>query len=271
MGCKITMFVDNIDFCVILTGPLTDVFVPILFDSLLDISDCSNISFHILDCSNNEKTRLYLEQVRSKLPKNTFTIYPKLQDKIWSCGSYIYQDDPYEIVKRDTARNSNWVMNNCGDSEWVVLSHFDVLFRKDYVNWLRQKIKPSIGMIGVHTSGIMLINRTGFKQSLIGFEHIPPDSCFANQCQEGRLEQFHFRYYKDPRCQQIIPIRGFDNGELLELFIQIAGWEFLPVDESTVSEYFYHIASASGHAGESVNKSKRDQWSDHKLKILDRI
>jgi hypothetical protein len=258
------MFDNKIDFCTILTGPLTDVFVPIMFDSIINTTDTSNVVFHILNCSNSEKTNSYLDQIKSKFQKDVICTYPKLPNKIWSCGSYIYPNDPYEIVKRDTARNSNWMMRNCGDSEWVILSHFDILFKKDYIRYLRQQIQPDVGMIGTHTSGVMLINRMGFNQSLVGFEHIPPDSCFANPCREGRLEQFHFRYYKDPRCEQVIPIRGFDNGELLELFIQVAGWKFIEVGDNVRNDHFIHIASGSGHAGEDVNTSKRDQWSNYK-------
>ena len=234
-----------IDLCVAINGINLDVLVPMFFETFF--KKVSADHFHVHAVLKNVDPRIY-DYIEKKADEVEipFSIYeldgpfyeetgPGKEEVLWMGG--------------DTAITCEWMMENCGDNQWVVISHFDVAFENDFAQALIPEMTSVTGMIGYHRDGIVAINRDAYKQCFVGFRSM--NNFFASK-ENGK---YKLRFEMDPRCKdKSIRIEGFDVAELLELNIQARRWRTIPWPDLKIE----HIGAGSGyHKNEGTAKNQR--------------
>ncbi len=217
-----------IDFCVTVTAPNVDVLFRLFIGSLQRYSDLSDVRFHILDRGCNEAGR---EQVHRSLQRYWYHIYDELGKNQCDIGSV------------DVRSNCDWMVRNCGVQRWAVISHFDVVFKRDFLGWMRQHMTDDVGMVGQHCA-VMALNREAYLQCRVGFIDI--SGLVAQPIGDGS-GQYRIRHDGDPRVKLhdgSVPIRGFDTGQLLELELRMLNWKVHPLavwlEEGDHHEWYDH-------------------------------
>ncbi len=66
-----------------------------------------------------------------------------------------------------------WEIENCGTEKYVVMSHFDVFFAKDWTNRLRSMVGLNTGQLGSHCP-FLLLSREAFRSTWIKFRSLGP-------------------------------------------------------------------------------------------------
>ena len=166
---------------------------------------------------------------------------------------------PHNNIVTDCAKTCSWMLDNCGDCEWCMISHFDIAWREDLLNRYRITIRDGVGQIGSHNSGLVCYRREAVRQCSVGFESF---SGF-NLAKDYARDVMVLRHYSDSRGGQSTPIHGFDVGELLELNLAAKGWEVISQSHGELNTWRYHLGTGSGHCGDQV--AKRNEA----LKILE--
>ncbi len=226
---------DYVDFCVTASAPNVDVLFRLFFGSLQRHSDLSRTKFHILDRGCNESG---LAQIRESLQRYPYTIYDQLGKIDTNVGS------------SDVAVTCDWMVNNCGTAKWCVISHFDVVFKKDFLGKMREHMRDDTAMVGQHCA-IMAVNREAYTNSLVRFQSI---SGFVAQPIYDMVDglrilsnQYRMRYASDERVRPgdgSVPIRGFDTAQLLELEFRSQSWKVEPLtvwfEEGDRHEWYDH-------------------------------
>lgn len=241
IGCDLML--PKVDFCVPIGGPASVILCRMFFGSLFKTSDTSDTTFHLINkgLSNSEAKEI------ESMFRGTG------HDPIW----YSY-DKPFNHStsnSKDTYETDEWLMDNCGASKWVVLSHFDMYFKLDFLSNMKRRINdnnPRQAMLGQHCP-IMMLNREAYRESWIKFKDVAP--FFAVMIDRDPKNQAKLRFGNDKRIGgQVIPIVGFDVGELLELELRIRGWEVEPLQEE-FDAHFHHF----GGGGSFFNGVNRYQ------------
>lgn len=214
-----------IDLCIVFSGvcavPLSKVF----FSSLVKVTKLQGITFHLINID---------------VPEVEFV---QITEMVTGCKIYQRPPVPVKLANRtnnwlgiDAEWSSNWVVENCGNNQFAVLSHFDIFFMRDFLTLLRRRINNKIGMLSQHRP-IVLINREAFKQSCFKFRSEGP---FRAVLRNDNHNEFFMYHTNDPRSASSVLQTGFDTGELLELELRILGWEVNPMREEA-EEHFYHF------------------------------
>ncbi len=203
-----------IDFCVIISGKSALKLCRVFFWSLLRTAGTlDGITFHLVNNGVSEKE------------------FDSVCELIPGCGRYNF------LVEIELNKVMEWEMKYCGDTEYVVISHFDIFFARDWVNRLRAMITPRTGQLGSHCP-FLLLKREAFGQSLLKFNSLPqfrivPD---GPNCDAYALD--------DPRGKDGL-LLGFDTGDCLELELKSRGWEVNPLRGpglgEEASESMYHF------------------------------
>ncbi len=237
-----------IDFCVVVSAPNVDVLFRLFFGSLQRHSALNDVCFHILDRGCNDAG---LRQVRESLLRYPHTIYSCVDRNHETLGSAI-----------DVAGNCDWMVNNCGTSKWVVISHFDIVFKKDFLGRMVQHMSDDVALIGQHCA-IMAVNREAYKQSRIKFRSM--GGFVAQPIGDGSGE-YRVRHSRDPRVKEhdgSVTIRGFDIGQLLELEMRNMGWKVHPLtvwlEEGDHHEWYDHHGGGGSHWGEPYLSMHRNR------------
>lgn len=204
-----------IDFCVILYGVNALQLCRVFFWSLFrTLSTLEGITFHLF---NNGVGEAEFERVCDLIPAD--------------CRRYnLYREvGLLELL--------NWEMKYCGTEKYVVMSHFDMFFAKDWTNRLRSQITPKTGQLGSHCP-YLLLNREAFNQCFYKFRSIGP---FKVVPDGPNVDTY---VTSDPRGANGLN-QGFDCGDILELELRTNGWEVDPKrgpglgDEA--AESWYHF------------------------------
>lgn len=241
------MTLTPMDFCITVTAPNVDVLFRLFFGSLERHSDLTGVRFHVLDRGCNEAG---LAQVHESLRKYDYTIYNQLGKNERDCGP------------ADVARNCDWMVRNCGSAEWCVISHFDVVFKKDFLGRMRQHMTPDAGMIGQHCA-IVAVNRAVYKTCHVGFMSM---SDFVAQPISDGSGHYRLRHRDDERVKPgdgSVPIRGFDTGQLLELEMRSLGVKVYPLtvwlEEGPHHEWYDHHGGGGSHWDEPYRSMHRER------------
>ena len=206
-----------IDFCVIISGKNALQLCRVFFWSLLRTAGTlEGITFHLV---NNGVSGEEFDAVCQLMLK--------------------YKGSKKHYISPPMGLNDvmEWEMENCGTAKYVVLSHFDLFFAKDWVNRLRSMITPKTGQLGSHCP-FLLLSREAFAQSKIKFNSLPQ---FRMVPDGGNCDIFTL---DDPRGKDGY-LLGFDTGDCLELELRCRGWEVNPMrgpglgDET--AEVMYHF------------------------------
>lgn len=217
-----------IDWILPLDGTIIDVFAPLLFKSLLRHSDVSDINFHLID---KGQPQVVMEQIDQLLERKTV---------------HRWGQTPDVMNATDVARTCEWGVENCGSEKWCIISHMDIMFKGDWIGAARSKMRDDYGMLGEHCP-IMALNRDAYKRNgRYGFTDVA--QFFAVPINEsGSGTDCKLRFKGDPRItEQSVAIRGFDNGELLELELRTGGWHCDPMIQEA-AWFVRHIGGGSTH------------------------
>ncbi len=214
-----------IDFCVSVQGPMQRDLMRLFLGSLVKHCRTDGVKFHFVNREADKWSadKTYLREI-------DYTIY----------------DLPIECsdMGSDVSYCANWMVNRIGVNRWVCISHFDMWFKKDWLTYARSHIADDVALIGVHCP-IMLVNRKAYARSVVKFNMF--SGYYAVPINDGS-GHYKVRHELDPRAKGGSPVRGFDNGEMLELEMRSKGWKVLPLnvfnEEPPTEEghaWFHHI------------------------------
>jgi hypothetical protein len=229
-----------IDLCVAINGKNLDVQLPMFFESFYRVVNQAHLIVHVVDKGIGEKERDYLNRLRD-IHGDKFIIYDLKEPYV---EIHTPRCTPVSWCGGDTAYTCKWMMENCGTNDWVIMSHFDIMFKGDIINVMAQHIADDVGMIGQHSQGIVFINRIAYGQTFVEFW--PMSGCFAVPF--GSPGVFKVRHERDPRCfEKTFRVEQFDVAELLEINIQARGWKFVAIEPSVCRDHRDHIVCGSGY------------------------
>lgn len=214
-----------VDFCVIVGGPNAVDLCRMFFWSLNEVtSTFGNVNFYLINRDLDSES------------------FSQICDMVPGCKRWRRSPLPEGYVRgeqdrlvKDTEWSCSWAVENCGTNKFVVLSHFDVFFVADWLNYLRSQITDQVGILGQHCP-FMLLNREAYAQSRFKFAYAGP---FSVVPLKDHPDQCRMYLYNDERAEGSMRI-GFDTGELLELELRYLGWECRPLREE-YDNYFYHF------------------------------
>ena len=243
-----------IDFCVAINGVNLKYFVPLFFHTLFTKVDVSQLHIHVVEKGIEDEVHQYIEQrgEESPVPFTIYTLKHPFVEEIGPARSQV------SWTAGDTGSTCSWMMENCGDNEWVIISHFDMAFNGDFVNELISKMTSDIGIIGQHDQGLVAISRIAFNQCAVGFQDM--SGYFA--VLEGH--DYKLRSGGDPRCtERSIRIEGCDVMELLVLDMQFRHWNIDPF----LGNCWTHVRAGSGYH----NNPKTEEGQRNKvLKLMEK-
>jgi hypothetical protein len=199
----------DIDLCVIFSGVIAEPLARVFFWSLKRTTDLEGVTLHLVNAGipNDELLR-----IQSMAFAGSHIYYrPSIPDAILQRGD--------ELVRADTEWSCEWTMRNCGVNNHVVLSHFDVMFTRDYLSRLRRRVTKRTGMLGHHCP-VLLLSRRAFAQSTTKFRAIGPLKVAPSE-----IGGYHLYHPADPQSTDNAIQVGFDTGELMRLELRCLGWD----------------------------------------------
>ena len=155
---------------------------------------------------------------------------------------------PAESSREDTSRFADW-MAGLGTAPWFIVSHFDVAFTGDYIQYVRDNMGTS-DMMGNHHDGIMAVRRGAYNQCQVGF------------CGVGNIHLMNYGHdvrvmpADYPGANNHRPILSLDVGELLALRMCTLGMRHTLMSQFNrdglvigegISNLFRHTRCGSGH------------------------
>lgn len=245
---------QEIDFCVAMQGPNVDVLSRIFFKSMrgcISFSDgVKTLNLHVVD---NGIPESHLNGVKSLLklfPEGRVFLHD-VRHKNWK----LMRPGNRDVSKHaapNTAAVCEWMLDNCGMSQWCIISHFDIMWKLDMVQNMAGRLTPHVGMLGKHDP-MMLVNREAWRNCRT------PLSDFADFFAVPGKDRWRVHHRFDRRAQAAIQngvainVGGFDVAELLELTFAGHGWVCESLDEE-FDAHLYHFRSGSGYHGDAVNR-----------------
>jgi len=242
----------KIDLCVTLKGWNLDLLTPLFFETLFRNTSTEDLIIHVVidDVETPQSVKDYLYRLRDSvdIPFNIYVLEPFLEK--------LAKQDRFTAVY-DITETGHWMMDNCGTQDWVIISHYDVAFRpnmdmvKRIKRCMQQKAQP-VGVIGLHSYGIIAINRRAYQESPFRFDALP--GMGAYRVESGLYRLVH---QKDPRCEEDI-IHPLDGMELFTIAIQQRGWEFVPMTDVELGCQHLIRGSGWGDGPESLRQIQRE-------------
>lgn len=215
----------KVDFCVTVGGRNALLLSRIFFWSLNEV------------VANWERVTVHL--INRDLQDGEFHAVSKIADR---CPTVVRKHtrpprpSPARDVGEDVAWTCGWVSANCGSEDFVILSHFDIFFFRDFLTLIRSSITPLVGMLGQHCP-IMALNRYALSRCSLLFETVPRLYAVQHETNPNQLYLYHPH---DPRAAGATMSTGFDMGELLELEMRCRGWLCDPM-RAHMADHFYHF------------------------------
>jgi hypothetical protein len=203
------------------------------FKSLIKNNDLGGVSVHIVGHTNYE-----------------FPLPVKLWERpLFESGSR--HSGHYTPVAYNTSQTMQFMMDNCGDEDWVIISHYDLMFKGDFIGFIKNNISENVGQIGEHQFGAVAYNRKAYCESGVKF------CSFSGAVIGGGNKLSHLN---DTRIKGkgMPEIWGWDVAELYTIEVQSRGWQLIAVPEN--NNYYEHQRSGSNYNKDSeVNRIiKRD-------------
>ncbi len=204
-----------VDFCVVFSGVLALPLARLFFWSLEQCAaTLEGVTFHLV---NIDVPGRDFDQIEDMVPEVHCYRRPPVPERLLARGS--------NRLGIDAEWSSNWAVEHCGGERFVVLSHFDIFFVRDFLTLLRSRVTPRTGQLGHHRP-IILLNRDVFHQSIFKFRSEGP---FRGVMRTDDSKGFFIYHPDDPRAAGDYIQTGFDTGELMELELRVLGWEVDPL------------------------------------------
>jgi len=245
-----------IDFCVTIKSipvkgaehlKITDLLVFLFFESLFKFNDLSSVNIHVIEKGVAPNILHYIREKQKNSPV-PFEIYSLPEHHLSEVSP---RREKVFTVEHDTAYTCEWMVENCGKEDFMIISHFDIGFRADFLKYIKGVLKPEHGIIGDGWKGIVLLNRIAYRQCNVGFGSM---TYFFAVPWPLPPYKYKIRHYADPRCTDTSnPILGFDVMELLELNVAWLGWGFDPLGDKIFRQYFEHIRCGSWNTNPEIS------------------
>lgn len=224
----------KVDYCVVFSGANAVRLAQVYFGSLRRTTDTTGVTFHLVNRGVPDED---FARIVAMAPECKTYERPPIPAQTLAAAAKRLRPLDENDMGLDVEWTCNWVVENCGTEKFVVLSHFDLCFKDDFLNFLRGKVTDRTGILG-HHAPFMLLNREAFRESVLKF-HADGGPFYA-VVREDAPSHFWLRYHGDPRVGGRVFETGFDSGELLELELRARGWHCDPLKEH-FDEYFYHF------------------------------
>ncbi len=163
--------IDTLDFCVSFIGENSGILARMFFGTLKKHCNLDGINLHLIDKDVSDK--VWCDVIRHAMQLNR-PIHSYILDTGWS--PYKGTKDLFSLNEsnpptfNDAAQTAGWVVDNCGTAEWCILSHFDVEWRADIIEWLKERQRGTEAMmVGSHCP-IMLLNRKAYYECGVKFQ-----------------------------------------------------------------------------------------------------
>lgn len=240
-----------IDLCVALSGPHVGVMLPFFFHSLHNVcgTEIKNFRIHLVDKDCSGLVKRWLKWYAGSEIGQSIVLH-----QLTETWGEVNQSNrtPVPSIVTDCAKTCEWMLDNCGDCEWCIISHFDIAFRQDLLNRYRIMLRDNVGQLGSHNSGVVCYRREAVRQCSVGFESFSGFNLARDHARGVDV----IRHYSDTRGGMSTPIHGFDVGELLELNLAAKGWEIISESHRELNTWRYHLGTGSGHCGDQDQKRK---------------
>jgi hypothetical protein len=216
-------YLPPVDFCVMLEGPNAVDLARVTFHSFKEtVSALDGVTFHLINKDLSERD---FAVIAALVPGcRTYHLPPTAFPADFNLGD-------------DTTARCEWMVEHCGNKQFVVLCHFDLFFIGDFLNLLRSLATDRTGMLGQHCP-FMLLNRQAYAESVMKFHQFGP---FFMVPHEQNPNQLYLYHHLDKRVRGSKLQVACDMGEQLELELRCRGWDCDPLREEH-GKYFYHFS-----------------------------
>lgn len=251
----------KIDLCVFLSGNYLEYWTPLFFETLFKKCDVSDLHIHVVEkglfkgeenpdaqslewaqehfIPIGENVHNYVLKKKEESPV-PFTIYTLDSPFYYERGG----EKPFFLLANDHAETVHWAIENCGESQWMIFCHTDIVFLDDVIEVLKGGIAPNLGMFGIHAH-CFILNVEAYQQVGIKFNAV---SCFFVEEIKAANSTYVVRHINDPECKdKSKPIFGWDTGRLLELVMVGNKWKCNMNDGTRFNLYVAHGGSGHGY------------------------
>jgi len=243
-----------VDYCVIVLGDIQP-FVELHFESLLKTMDFGCFeSLNIVDKETKDGSIQYIEETQPDAniyPLGFFR--PRTYNNIGIGSAWQW----------DMAYSWQHAVENCGDSEWVLLIHPDVVFwnAKIYFEEMWKLVTESTAI--VYDGNSLLIRREAYAQSFLKFWPLM-GTCYQkttkDYIQEGKILPVN------KQNAGSLVIEGIEICELIYVELSYFGWEVTVVPD-TVSLHKGHLCQCTKHDLD-LNDPVHEKLWDKKMAVL---
>ncbi len=153
-------------------------------------------------------------------------------------------DDGDDTIK-DVHETMQWMVDHCGQNEWVFISHFDLEYTGPLLDYYRSMIAPNVAQIGAHATGLVGYSRSALREYDVNFAHL--DDLYIIKETDTGFPLWKIRQKNDPRCtNHDMPVSGWDVGELAELRLSCNKKLVLSESETALQRFRIHNGSGCG-------------------------
>ena len=242
-----------IDFCVLFQkNENIELLVKLFFETFCLHIKNENIKLHLIfNLTDDDKQ--YFIKIKSYIEK-----------KLKSCNFeyYIYDLIKQNMQDDDIAINIEFMLNNCGKEQWVIIAHNDLNFHHNVIPLFMTYMKDDVSQVGDHNCGIVAYNRNIYCKISM-FHHGAP--FYAVPINDGTNEYKLIFASTSYRRDGEIRIRGFDVGEIYNILSRCYDYDVIQIGnkileyDGRVDYCLEHIGGQSLHDDESINKELKEK------------
>lgn len=246
-----------IDYCIITLDGVKP-FLELHLESLMKTETFD--SFASLNIIDKESGKDLLDYVRE--------IYPPVN--IYECDFYTPLDRMGNTVASgwqwDLAYTLEVVMENCGDAEWILFAHPDIVYfeGEKYWNQVWDLVSDSVGVIRDGSS--LMIRRKAYEMSHLKFWPL-----FGAVIQR-KSTPFAEKGVILNENQTSNPIRifGIETGEFLRVELQSFGWEVV-ILPYRITRDKDHLCQCTKHDMDMNNPAQNKLWKTKMKSLYSRL
>lgn len=236
-----------IDLAVSLSGPHLDLLLPLFFGTMERHVDLSNIRLHLVNRGMDAKVRNYVEIFALRTGAMIYDVPQKFTRSFGATGA------PVNNWSHDAAGVCQWMVEHCRLSDWMFLSHFDLIFKADAIAKFVSMIHPNAAQIGEHWTGLVGYRLDAIDRCGARFDNLDGLRLCRDQYNKWRL-----RYSGDRRCVgEQINITGLDVCEWMDLLFSLNGWDVVTLPKGELDQLFIHSQCGSAYHGDATKEISR--------------
>jgi hypothetical protein len=244
----------SIDYCVIVINEVKS-FVQLQFDSL--VKEMPEVfttfkSFHIVNKNTQDGV---IDYCKDKIPSVVIheLDYYTVQGRT---GTGIGSDWQW-----DWAYSYQYAVENCGDSEWILLCHPDIVYGdpRMFFEALFKLMGLDVGVIW--NVGFLLIRREAYHQSHFGFWPLFGTVCSFNVADKNNGQLLHLRDERRTLFGDVVSITGIEAGHIFFAELQSLGWKSVSIPHE-LRCFFGHFSGCTEHDRDRSSSEDCRLWNE---------